>query len=91
MRVAVCDDDFLFLEKTINYINNWTNKTIDLFVQGFNDGDSLINTHRKDPFDLIFMDVVMPMLNGIDTGIEIRTFDKNVKIVYLTTDRKSVV
>lgn len=88
MRIAICDDDVLFLNKTLEYIHNWENKPVDLVVQDFNNGDSLIDVHRKEPFDLIFMDVVMPMLNGIDASMEIRAFDKNVKIVFLTTSKE---
>ena len=91
MRIAICDDDVLFLDKTIECLNKWKNKPVDLVIQDFNDGDSLLNAHKKDPFDLIFIDIVMPMLNGIDTCKEIRMFDKNVKLVFLTTSKEFAI
>lgn len=91
MRIAICDDDVLFLNKTMEFIQNWNHKPVDLVIQDFSDGDSLLNVHKKDPFDLIFMDIVMPMLNGIETCKEIRMFDQNVKIVFLTTSKEYAI
>ena len=41
--------------------------------------------HSQNPFDIILLDIVMPMLNGIDAAKELREKDKNVKIVFLTS------
>ncbi|OCL86737.1 Aerobic respiration control sensor protein ArcB [Aliarcobacter thereius] len=38
----------------------------------------------KDKFDLIFMDILMPGLNGFDTTLKIREFDSNIPIIALT-------
>ena len=51
----------------------------------FEDGDALLSAHTKNPFDIILLDIVMPLLNGIDTAKELRQKDKNVKIVFLTS------
>lgn len=91
MRIAICDDDALFLNKTVELIHNWEVKPLDLFVQTFSDGDQLIDVHKKQPFDILLLDIVMPIINGIDTAKEIRTFDKNVKIIFLTTSKEFAI
>ena len=63
----------------------WENRPRDLCVESFEDADSLLQAHTDAPFDIIFLDVVMPLLGGIEAAREIRQFDKNVKIVFLTT------
>ena len=43
------------------------------------------------PFDIILLDVVMPLLNGIEAANELREKDKNVKIVFLTSSPEFAV
>ncbi len=41
-------------------------------VQGFIDGESLLNSFEKNPCDLIITDIMMPKMNGYDLCKEIR-------------------
>ena len=91
IRVAICDDMKEFLESAKVLVTQWHNKPDDLVVEVFEDGDSLIDTHAAKPFDIIFLDVVMPLLSGIDTASEIRKNDKAVKIVFLTASPEYAV
>ena len=79
MRIAICDDDNLHVEKTVKYIQKWNNRPMDLIISSFNDGDQLIEAQAKHPFDIIILDIYMPMMSGIEVAKEIRTFDKNTK------------
>lgn len=91
IRVAICDDmtDFLHSAKTL--VAQWQNKPDDLSVETFEDADALINAHTAKPFDIILLDVVMPLLNGIDAAAEIRKTDRTVKIVFLTASPEFAV
>lgn len=91
MRIAICDDDTIFLSKTVELIKHWKNKPVDLVIQTFDNGDHLIHMQSKDPFDIIILDIVMPMMNGIEVANEIRTFDNHVKIVFLTTSKEFAI
>ena len=64
---------------------HWDSGPRDTCVEIFEDADSLLQAHAEMPFDIILLDVVMPLLGGIEAAREIRQFDKNVKIVFLTT------
>lgn len=90
-RLAICDDVSEFLYSTKKLLEKWENKPIDLTVELFTDGDSLIEAHMSKPFDIILLDVVMPLLNGIEAAAEIRKFDKSVKIVFLTSSSEFAV
>lgn len=57
----------------------------------FDNGDDLINIHKKECMDIIFLDIVMPLFNGIDTAKELRSENHNVPIVFLTSSREFAV
>lgn len=90
-RIAVCDDMPIFLQKAEQTIENWPKKPAELVLQTFSDADALITAHSRTPFDIILLDVVMPLLNGIDAAKEIRQQDQTVKIVFLTSSPEFAV
>jgi len=47
-------------------------------------GDEAIHKAREDSFDLILMDVNMPVKNGIEASTEIRKYNKTIPIIALT-------
>jgi len=86
LRIAVCDDNLKYLDEVKALIKKWSdvrNKTVEISV--FDNGDSLIERQANYPSDIIFLDIMMPLLSGMDTAKEIRTTDKDVKIVFLTS------
>ncbi len=85
LKIAVCDDSTEFLSTIKENIRNWEGLPEDALIQTFENGDSLVSAHSSENFDFIFLDVVMPFVNGIETAREIRSFDKKVKIVFLTS------
>ena len=49
-----------------------------------NDGKKGADTFFKGSFDLLLLDVMMPVKDGLTLAKEIRTVDKNVPIIFLT-------
>ena len=90
-RIAICDDETVFSAQINAIIGQWTNGPADLITEIFTDGDSLIRAHSKTPFDIILLDVLMPLLDGIETAREIRAQDNAVKIVFLTSSAEYAV
>lgn len=91
MRIAVCDDNRDFLAQSQATLSQWFFQGSVPVVDAFEDGDSLIQAHTATPYDIILLDVVMPLLNGIDAAREIRENDKSVKIVFLTSSPEFAV
>lgn len=48
------------------------------------DGKKGFDTFCKQPFDLLLLDVMMPVKDGLTLAKEIRVTDKNVPIIFLT-------
>ncbi len=91
IRIGICDDSPAFLQQTKFLIDHWDERPQSLVTELFSDGDSLLQAHGANPFDILLLDVVMPLLNGIDTAKELRETDKNVKIVFLTSSPEFAV
>ena len=85
LRIAICDDMPDFLARAGSLVSSWKEDIEDVIVELFSDGDSLIDAHVKNPFDIIILDIVMPLTNGIYTAAQIRKNDKSVKLVFLTS------
>lgn len=91
LRIAICDDMPDFLNATKRQLEQWKEKPENIVIELFHNGDSLLESHTTKPFDIILLDVIMPLFNGIETASEIRKFDASVKIVFLTSSRDYAV
>ena len=49
-------------------------------------GLEAVNMHRAKPYDVIFMDVQMPVMDGLSATEEIRKHDQNVHIIGLSAN-----
>jgi len=86
MRIAVCDDNEQFLQSAVTMIEQWSEEngvTVQIFC--FNNGDDLLTRHTVHPMDIILLDIIMPLLNGMETAKELRKVDEAVHIVFLTS------
>jgi len=84
MRIAICDDEELFriefkavLDKVL--IN------VDYDIDTFSDGVNLYEAFLKCPFDLVFLDIEMPGIDGITLAKRLRAVSENIQIVFLTS------
>lgn len=86
LRIAVCDDSSDFLQRAVELIEKWSEQSgIPAEIYRFDNGDALIAKNASVRMDIIFLDIIMPLQNGIDTAKELRQSDNAVKIVFLTS------
>lgn len=87
LNVAICDDDIRItgeLEMLIQKIAK--HNFVDVEIEVFWDGKSLVEEIRKGfCFDIIYLDIEMDREDGISAARKIRTYDKNVLIIYVTS------
>lgn len=89
MKIAICDDEVAVSEVTKSLLQQWAiHQSISLSVHCYENGDALILAQKSECFDLIFLDVLMPLLNGIDTAKELRRQNQNVPIIFLTSSKE---
>lgn len=85
MRVAICDDEAIYREETKKGIKAY-NKEIEIVE--FKDGSELVKSGEQ--FDLIFLDIEMPKLDGMTTAKHLRRKNVDAEIVFLTSYEKYV-
>lgn len=86
MKIAVCDDDAVFLQSTVSMIEKWSQQSgVPVQICCFDNGDDLLNKNMVERMDIVFLDIIMPLLNGMDTAKELRQSDKAVQIIFLTS------
>lgn len=92
MKIAICDDELSYLDKTEALIRQWADQRgIDVMLYRFTNGDDLIQAHQTYCMDLILLDIIMPLLNGMDTARELRHDHQSVPIIFLTSSREYAV
>ena len=88
IRIALCDDESVWLDRTRNMLSSFAeaHPEYPLQIVGFSCAEDLLRDARlHGSYDIYLLDVIMPELSGIDTGIRLRSFDEIGKIIYLTT------
>ena len=84
MKIAVCDDEELFRIEFKNVLDQAL-VNVDYDIDTFSGGSSLYEAFLKSPFDLVFLDIEMPGIDGITLAKRLRAISENVHIVFLTS------
>ena len=86
IRIAVCDDNPDFLQQAVHMIERWSEQSrMPAEIYHFDNGDALLAKNATVRMDIIFLDIIMPLLNGMDIAKELRQKDHVVKIIFLTS------
>ena len=82
LNISICEDEKIQADELEKMIKEKLNSiNIDYSIQKFSSGEELLSDY-KDP-DIIFLDIKMSKLSGMDTARKIREIDKNVEIIFL--------
>ncbi len=85
MRIAICDDETVQIDIITSHVSAFKKDYPDLSLTTFSCSEDLLAAYNKEePFDLIFMDIEMKRLNGIDAAAALRRMDGNVIIVFIS-------
>jgi len=88
MLIAICDDDQKSIEelerRTRNYFSVHAGITDNLEIYTFQSGSDLLQSFAHRKYEIIFLDIDMPEIKGIDLASRIRLIDKYVQITFVT-------
>ncbi len=92
MHIAVCDDnqDELFrISSLLELYCRECDNTVT--YEAFHNAIELIESIKTRRFDLLLLDILMPGITGMDAAKEIRSFDSDIPIIFLTSSREFAV
>ena len=93
LKIAFCDDDLEILKELGILLDKYKKeRDEDLTYTVFQSPLELLAAIEKGfSFDISFLDILMPGENGIETAKEIRQYDNNMKIIFLTSSPEFAV
>ena len=93
IRAALCDDDVSALRETLGFLDRYRRERDQEIEHTVfrSPVDLLAEIEQGARFDVLFLDILMPGQNGIKTAAEIRGYDSNVKIIFLTSSAEFAV
>lgn len=93
IQIGFCDDDPSVLDELHELLGSYrTEHNADIAPTAFQSPFELLAAIEKGArFDILLLDVLMPGENGIEAAREIRQYDSNVKIIFLTSSAEFAV
>ena len=83
-RIAVVEDEQQYRDEVCQYIEQYaTEHQLKFDVTTYTDGQEIVDDVQKH-YDIIFFDIEMTQLNGMDAAKVIRERDVNVVMVFIT-------
>ncbi len=87
MKIAICDDEKEYRHLILQHIKFYFNEhLIDLEAFEYENGEALLLSNEI--FDMVFLDIEMNELNGIQTAKELNKRNKNTVIFIVTAYQK---
>lgn len=85
MRIAIVDDISAEADRMKKILQKIApEKCMNFDISCFESGESFLNDFENNSFDIIFMDIYMNGISGVDTAKEIRRKDQNCLLIFLT-------
>ncbi|MDK6522993.1 LytR/AlgR family response regulator transcription factor [Alloscardovia omnicolens] len=85
MRLALVDDDAEICSLLRAYVQRYnTEYGTSISTYDFTRGSDLLHNYERGVFDVIFLDIEMPGINGMETATQIRRIDDAVALVFVT-------
>ncbi len=91
MRIAICDDEPIFMEKLQCELNKlFARHDVDCSFVKINSGEALLDVCSKEKIDAVFLDVAMPGLDGYETADRLRALRENIILVFVSSKHDTV-
>ncbi|MGL6108398.1 LytR/AlgR family response regulator transcription factor [Romboutsia sp.] len=89
MKTIIVEDEKLILEDIKNIIENYSKK-IEV-VATFNNGVDVLSFLESNDIDVMFVDINIPLLNGMSLAKVVSKFEKKPYIVFITAHKEYAV
>ena len=87
LKIAICDDVSAELSHVAGLTKAYLAEAgIDAAVQAFSHPDALMTACETETFHIFLLDMVMPMISGLELGRSIRRLSTDAQIIYITAE-----
>lgn len=91
IQVAICDDNEAMLDYLVRVVGDtFSESGITFEMKQFTSGKKFLGMHEREPFDVVFMDIIMPETDGFEAAKQIRRISSNTYIIFVTTESSLV-
>ena len=92
MKIAICDDNEAELNRIRELLEIYAcDKGQKFFIKCFTSSVELASTAEFEKYDIYFLDIIMPVMDGINLAREIRVFDRFSPVIFLTSSPEFAV
>lgn len=85
MRIALVDDSEIERGILLSLITDYGCEKQILFESDcFDSGDAFLSSFSSDKYDIVFMDIFMNGMSGVETASKMRQIDNHVILIFLT-------
>ncbi len=92
MHIAICDDKLDELSRISSILEDYRRECNNAITyEAFNSATALLETIKNKDFDLLILDILMPGITGIEAAKEIRQYNTELPLIFLTSSREYAV
>ena len=92
LKIAVCDDSRELLEKVEKDLHEYENvRNTPATVHTYTNAVDLLDGLKKTDYDILILDIIMPGFTGMQAAHEIRKFNEEIKIIFLTSSKEFAI
>lgn len=85
IKIAVVEDEIEMTNQLLKYVKQFFNENdLDYSVATYNNAIKLLDNYDFS-FDLILMDINMPLLDGMSASKKLREIDSEVTLIFITS------
>lgn len=89
LKIAICDDEKIMLKSMQELLESYTDQNgIHFYIDSYLNGHTLIKNWNQ--YDIVFLDMNMPGLDGMDVAKVLREDNRDCKIVFVTSSQEMV-
>ena len=83
INIAVVEDDSLFYKELLAYLDKFQREeNVRFSVTRFCNGLDFITKYK--PYDIVLMDIEMPLMDGMNAAVKLREMDQTVCLIFIT-------
>ncbi len=84
IKIAIVDDDDGFVEQINQFIHRFIEETeIKCALTRYTNGIDFVSEYNP-IYDIVLLDIDMPMMDGMETAMRLRQIDKDVPVIFVT-------